>query len=174
MDKSIERVIRNLSKLDGVTLGKSVKGKIRNQIESICVGEFMTQNLNAYDLRKKAKEKKMYGYPTKIRFIGDGASRGDTKSTNSGHPLPVHEIFHSLNTSFEYFESIIELRLAWFDHEIFRNNTKYAKTTSVSQTTIKITAGKIIINYYTKEKKDKEMINYILKTIQGIVEPIRK
>ncbi|SPP27698.1 hypothetical protein BTTAP_160002 [Brochothrix thermosphacta] len=171
ISKSIKSVIKTLSSIESISLGESEKEKIENQIQSICVGEYITQNVNALQLRKKAITKGLYAYPTKIRFLGDDASRGDTKSTNLRHPLPVHEIFHSLNTSFKYFESIEELRLAWFDSDFSKSNSDLKQSTTVSQTTIKISSGRVIINFFSRSKKNKEMILYVLRKLQEIIEP---
>ncbi|MBO0468072.1 hypothetical protein JZO73_11090 [Enterococcus plantarum] len=160
----IKNVIQNLGKM--VSLSNTDKEKASKKIISICVSEYMTKNVEGLELKKKALEKKLPGYPTRIKFLGMDASSSNTKSKNKDQPLPIHEIFHSLNTSFEYFGSIAEWRIAWFDRYLFHSSEEYKNRTSVSQSTIKITDYNVLINIMAREKKNKEMVSYIINEIQ--------
>ena len=170
IDTHIKHLMSNLNSI--VSLSDTDKEKIRKKIISLCVSEYMTKKVKSLELREKALSKGLSGYPTRIKFSGMDASSSNTKSSGKDHPLPIHEIFHSLNTSFEYFGSITEWRIAWFNKYLFPKTRSFGKSTSVSQATIKISSGSVVVNLLPREKKNEEMVICIVEKVQSDVKLI--
>lgn len=170
IDTHVKHLLSNLNCI--VSLSKTDKEKIRKKIISLCVGEYMTKEVKPLELKKKALSKGLKGYPTRIKFSGMDASSSNTKSRGKDHPLPIHEIFHSLNASFEYFGSITEWRIAWFNRYLFANTRSFGNSSSVSQATIKVSSSSIIINLLPRENKNEEMVRYIVNEVQSDVKII--
>lgn len=170
IDTHVKHLLSNLNSI--VSLSKTDKEKVRKKIISLCVGEYMTKEVKSLELKKKALSKGLRGYPTRIKFSGMDASSSNTKSSGKDHPLPIHEIFHSLNASFEYFGSITEWRIAWFNKYLFANTRPFGNSSSVSQATIKVSSGSIIINLLPRENKNEEMVKYIVDEVQSDVKII--
>lgn len=114
-------------------------------------------------------EKGLQGYPTKIKFDGLDSSSGGTRSSNRNSPLPIHEIFHSINTSFVYFGTIKECRIAWFNKYLFPNKKEFLNKSSVSQANIKISSGKVLINILRQTNKNEVMVNYVISEVIKII-----
>lgn len=170
IDTHVKHLLSNLNSI--VPLSRNDKEKVRKKIISLCVGEYMTKKVKSLELKKKALFKGLKGYPTRIKFSGMDASSSNTKSSGKDHPLPIHEIFHSLNASFEYFGSITEWRIAWFNKYLFANTRDFGKSSSVSQATIKVSSGSVIINLLPRENKNEEMVRYIVEEVQSDVKII--
>lgn len=166
--KHINNIITNIGKV--VRLTRKDKEKIEKKILSTCVSEYMTKAVKPTDLQKKALEKGLQGYPTKIKFDGLDSSSGGTRSSSRNSPLPIHEIFHSINTSFVYFGTIKECRIAWFNKYLFPNKEEFINNSSVSQANIKISSGRVFINILRKTNKNEVMINYVISEVIRIID----
>ncbi|MBO0427434.1 hypothetical protein [Enterococcus casseliflavus] len=165
--KHINNIKNNIGKV--VHLTTNDKEKIEKKILSTCVSEYMTKAVKPSELQKKALEKGLQGYPTKIKFDGLDSSSGGTRSSNRNSPLPIHEIFHSINTSFVYFGTIKECRIAWFNKYLFPNKKEFLNKSSVSQANIKISSGKVLINILRQTNKNEVMVNYVISEVIKII-----
>ncbi len=166
--KHINNIITNIGKV--VCLTRKDKEKIEKKILSTCVSEYMTKAVKPTDLQKKALEKGLQGYPTKIKFDGLDSSSGGTRSSSRNSPLPIHEIFHSINTSFVYFGTIKECRIAWFNKYLFPDKEEFINKSSVSQANIKISSDRVFINIMSKTNKNEVMINYVISEVIKIID----
>lgn len=149
----ISSTISPLAKLD-----KVVKGKIYKKVFSTYLGESMMQSCDEEDLVFIAAERGLPGYPTLIDFVSSAASRGKTKTINKNSPLTFEEVFYSLNTDFGENQELEEWRISWFDSYYFDN----AKTTDVSQSTIKIKKKYFKITNLNVIRKNKKMVEFII------------
>lgn len=147
----------------------SIEEKIHRKLNDIFVSEYMTENCDGLILRKKALEKGLYGYPTRIQYKSKDASISKTVSKGAGVPLPIHEIFHSINTVFKENSILNEVRIAWFNKYLFKSEEKYEKTSEVCQTSIDITNKYLAINFNAYSKTNKEMIEFVLQEIREVL-----
>ncbi|MFI1243535.1 hypothetical protein ACI2LD_10910 [Enterococcus casseliflavus] len=129
----------------------------------------MTENCDGLVLRKKALEKGLHGYPTRIQYKSKDASNSKTVSKGAKVPLPIHEIFHSINTVFKDNSVLNEVRIAWFEKYLFKSEGKYENTSGVKQTSIDITNKYLAINFNSHSTTNKEMVEFVLQEIRTVL-----
>ncbi|MBL1225548.1 hypothetical protein [Enterococcus sp. BWR-S5] len=143
--------------------------RILKKIESIYVGEYITKMITSRELREKALEKGLKGYPTKIKYTNKDAANSQTASKGKNEPLPVHEIFHSINTVFEDMSVLREIRIAWFERFTFATTGMYERKASVNQTMIKSTKNYLRVVFASTSKTNKEMVDVVLSEIRRLL-----
>lgn len=167
LEKSIFNIVTDLQ--TEINLTKDNKEKIEKKIQSICVSEYMTNKVDRNDLKKKAIAKGLYGYPTRITYKSNDSASSKTSSKGKDVPLPIHEIFHSMNTVFEDTSVLKEIRIAWFERYTFQSEEVYAKKTSVNQTTIESRSDDLTITFNSYSKVNREMMEFVITEIRGKV-----
>lgn len=167
LSPNINSLIKELK--SEISLDSDDEDRITKKIESICVSEYVTKKISSLDLRKKALEKGLKGYPTKIKYKNKDSANSQTSSKGKGEPLPVHEIFHSINTVFEDMSILSEIRIAWFEKYTFASEKSYENKTSVNQTTIKGSKKYFKINFSSTSKVNEEMVEFVISEIRRIL-----
>lgn len=163
----IQEVVRKIS--NSMECDDSVNEKIIGKLNDILVGEYIVSKYKSLDLRTKALEKELFGYPTRIEYKGKDSSNSKTSSKSSAEPLPIHEIFHSINSVFGDNSTLNEVRIAWFEKYLFRSDSQYESRSSTSQTSIKITKKYMSINFNSYSKVNKEMVEFVLCEIRRVL-----
>lgn len=163
----LDKVIKGISDTLGYT--DHIEEKIHKKLNDIFVSEYMTENCDGLVLRKKALEKGLHGYPTRIQYKSKDASNSKTVSKGAKVPLPIHEIFHSINTVFKDNSVLNEVRIAWFEKYLFKSEGKYENTSGVKQTSIDITNKYLAINFNSHSTTNKEMVEFVLQEIRTVL-----
>lgn len=163
----MDNVLKKIS--NSLEIEEEINEKINSKLVDIFVGEFIIEKYSSLDLRKKALEKGLFGYPTRLEYKSKDASNSKTSSKSSGEPLPIHEIFHSINAVFKDNSILNEVRIAWFEKYLFASEGSYENKSSTSQTSIKITTKYTSINFTGYSKVNMEMVNFVLQEIRKIL-----
>ncbi|MCD4978773.1 MULTISPECIES: hypothetical protein [Enterococcus] len=167
---TLKRQIKTISKKmntlnNNVKLNEDIIERIQGKIFSTYLGEYITQGFPEDTLKKNSIEEGCTCYPTKISFKGQELSRGRASARNKNFPLTFESVFYSLNTDIEISGELDEFTLAWFDKPFFPEK----KDLSVSQTTIKINKGYFSIVILNKKYKNREMVEFIERTIRTAI-----
>lgn len=100
------------------------------KIQSLLISNYISTNVKKSELRKRAKELKLPGYPTRIAFSTKKSSRSSTESAGADNPISASEMFHSLYIDFLQATSLKVFSISWFrDINFEKRNTKVLQTT---------------------------------------------
>lgn len=145
-----------------INFDRVTQEKIYKKIFSTYLGECIVRLCDEEDLVEMALEKKLPGFPTLINFISSAASQGKTKTKNKNAPLTFEEVYYSLNTDFNENQELEEWRISWFEKYFFDN----AKSTDVSQTTIRVTKKYFKVINLNTVRRTKGMVLFIIGNLR--------
>lgn len=166
LKRQINKISNKMNKMNNnVKLSKETTERIQRKIFSAYLGEYITQGFPDDALKKNSIINGCPCYPTKISFKGQELSRGRASARNKNFPLTFESVFYSLNTDIEMAGELDEFTLAWFDSTFFSEK----KVLSVSQTTIKINKSCFSIVLLNKKYKNRELVEFIERTIREAV-----
>ncbi|MFG6668979.1 hypothetical protein ACGYLS_00785 [Bacillus subtilis] len=136
------------------------EGLVRN-IQSLLLSNYINNKFDAKQLVKKAKKLNLVGYTTKLKFKGNNANTGSTRSSSSKHPVSASDMFHSLYINFEGAKELEHWGISWFTDTKFTDE----KDINVIQTTIYSTSKHFKIVFLPKNPLNEEIINYVVKQL---------
>lgn len=136
---------------------------LEENISSLLIATYIKTNFKASELVKKAKEKKLYGYPTKIKFTSNRANRGSTQSSSSKQPVSASDMFHSLYISFRDALGLEQWSISWFTDYKFKN----PKDHDVVQTTIYSKSTYFEVVFKPTRALDKEIIYHVVRYLNN-------
>lgn len=163
-NKSVGLSVDNFIK-DLFTTTKKPSGNdkklLDENITSLLIGLFVKTNFSGSKLVKKAKDMKLLGYPTKIKFTSNKANRGATQSPSRTQPVSSSEMFHSLYISFRDALALEQWSISWFTDTQFKD----VKCTDVIQTTIYSKSTNFHIIFKPTRPLEKEIIYHVINNL---------
>ncbi|MGM0842807.1 MAG: hypothetical protein ACQEWE_18880 [Bacillota bacterium] len=165
-DNAVKDSVTNLNRFlfpgtDSLTT--TDKADLRKKIQALLLSYYIDYKIKPTDLVRKAKTKKLAGYPTRIKFTSSRSSRSSTQSTNSKHPVSSSDMFHSLYFNFEQALGLDNWSISWFTDYSFKND----KDIDVIQTTIYSTKKSFKVVFLPNRPLYKEIIHYVIGTISS-------
>ncbi|MEK4876970.1 MULTISPECIES: hypothetical protein [Paenibacillus] len=132
-----------------------------DRTQSSLIGTFINTNVKKTELRKRAKDLKLPGYPTKIDFTSKKSSRSSTESAGARNPISASDMFHSLYISFIQATSLQVFSISWFtDFKYLR-----PRNTEVIQTTIYATETRFRLVFKSHNPHGKEFLFHVIGQI---------
>jgi len=128
---------------------------------SLMTGTYVKNNYKESELKERAKNLKLEGYPTSINYTSSNFNKGATKSANKDAPVAGSEIFHSLYANFTEANSLEKWAIAWFtdiDH-------KDSENLEVFRTTIAVKSKFVHLIFHPKKELNEEFVRYVIRTI---------
>ncbi|RST77272.1 hypothetical protein D4T97_001925 [Siminovitchia acidinfaciens] len=165
-NKSIKDAVKKLDKAlfkNDEGLNNADKGDLRKKIQALLLSYYIEYNIKAIELVRKAKKQKLVGYPTRIKFTSSKSSRSSTQSSNSKHPVSASDMFHSLYFNFEQALGLDNWSISWFTDYTFSDD----KDIDVIQTTVYSTSKRFRIVFLPNRPLDKEIIHYVVNTVNS-------
>lgn len=165
-DKTVKNSVRNLNRAlfnKDKSLSRTDKEDLGKKVQALLLSYFIEHNYEPRDLVRKAKKKKLVGYPTRIKFTSNKSSRSSTQSSNAKFPVSASDMFHSLYFNFEQALGLDNWSISWFTDFTFTNE----KNIDVIQTTIHSTTKYFKVVFLPTRPLDKEIINYVIRTINS-------
>ncbi|GIN98082.1 hypothetical protein J6TS1_39520 [Siminovitchia terrae] len=138
---------------------KSDLNELEENIASLLTATYIKTNYKAAELLKRAKEKKLVGYPTKIKFTSNRANKGSTESINSRQPVSASDMFHSLYISFRDALGLEQWSISWFTDYEFKDQSNY----DVVQTTIYSRKSYFKVVFIATRALDRELIYHVVR-----------
>ncbi|MDP1383616.1 hypothetical protein [Priestia megaterium] len=142
---------------------KSDREEIIANIESLMIANYIKtkHGSNNRVLSKEAKKKKLPGYTTKIKFMGNRSNRGATQSAGSKQPVSATDMFHSLYISFKQALGLEVWGMSWFEDFNYTNsnNTRVLQTSIYSQNT------QFKVVFLPRKPLNKEIIYHVVRYI---------
>ena len=136
---------------------------LKENISSLLIATYIKTNFKGKDLVKKAKEKNLVGYPTKIKFTSNRASRGSTQSSSSKQPVSASDMFHSLYISFRDALGLEQWSISWFTDFEFKD----PKNFDVIQTTIYSKSTYFEVVFKPHRALNKEVIYHVVEYLNN-------
>lgn len=139
------------------------KSNLEKKICSLLLSYYLDYEVKPKDLVKKAKDKKLLGYSTKLDFRGHNRGNSSTQSKNSKYPVAASDMFHSLYFNFENAEGLNKWSIAWFTDFNFLN----PNDDDVIQTSIYITKENFKIVFRPTRALNREVIHHVISSINS-------
>ncbi|PGZ72787.1 hypothetical protein COE55_20950 [Priestia megaterium] len=160
--RSVNELMNNLYDLEDRPK-QSDKEEITANIESLMIANYIKtkHGSNNAALSKMAKTKRLPGYTTKIKFMGNRANRGATQSAGSKQPVSATDMFHSLYISFKQALGLEVWGMSWFEDYAHTD----LKKTKVLQTSIYSQSTQFKIIFLPRRPLNKEIIHYVVRYI---------
>ncbi|MDJ0286829.1 MULTISPECIES: hypothetical protein [Bacillus] len=166
VDYTVKESVKNLNHVlfnDTVKLSNTDQSDLRKKIKALLLSYYIEYQIKPLELVRKAKRNKLIGYPTRINFTSNKSSRSSTQSSNSKYPVSASDMFHSLYFNFEQALGLDSWSVSWFTDYIFSDE----KDIDVIQTTIYSTTKQFRIVFLATRPLNKEIIHYVINTIDS-------
>ncbi|QWI73169.1 hypothetical protein ER45_030050 (plasmid) [Bacillus mycoides] len=160
VNDSIKMMLKKLFPEDNLYI-KSDTDLLSKKMHSLLISTYIKRKYKNNDLIKKAKALSQVGYPTRIKFVSNKASRGSAQSGGSKVPVASTDLFHSLYTEFQGALSLELWSISWF---LDVKNVK-PEDCAVSQTTIYAKQNSFRIVFLQKKSINREFINHVVGTL---------
>lgn len=169
-------IIRNLTKSDidlfgrkaathingGKKAANSVQMKdFKDKVMSLLLGIYIMNNYEEDDMRIKARNLDMIGYPTKISYKNAKSNRSATGTTRATRSIATSDTIYSLLTDFENTKYLEKWSMSWFvDHNDKTN-------LDVIQTTIEARKKCFKVTLIAYRHFNKEIIHNVIENINS-------
>lgn len=139
----------------------SEKQAFIDKTQASLIGGYINTNVRKSELRKRAKDLKLPGYPTRIDFTSTKSSRSSTESAGARNPISASDMFHSLYISFIQATSLQVFSISWFtDFKHLR-----PRNTEVIQTTIYASETRFRLVFKNHKPHGKDMLFHVIEHI---------
>ncbi|MBE7141779.1 hypothetical protein [Bacillus paranthracis] len=144
-----------------ISFSEEELGKFDERLDSLLLATFINKMLSEEELVDIAKEKQLLGYPTKIAFKTDTATKGSAGSAGKESPIASSIMFHSLYTDLQDALELPQWSISWFNdyNHIFPNDTSVIQTTIVSHNKY------LQIIFKNRKHLNKELIYHVVRNI---------
>lgn len=160
--RGIDSSVAKLSNVlcgDGQKFPKGELDLIKKKMKFLFLGLYINNNFNEEDMRLKARELDLIGYPTKISFKNSRSNRSSTGTTTAKKSIASSDTLYSLLTDFENSNKLPKWSMSWF--------VDYEKKSDldVIQTTIESTKSNFKITNVALRHLNKEVVRHVIRTI---------
>jgi len=156
---SVKELIKDLFP-NGDNSSVSDKKSLEENFISLLIGLYVKTNYKGGKLKRRAKAMNLVGFPTKIKYTTNKATRGATQSASSSHPVSTSDMFHSLYISFKEALSLEQWSISWFTDYTFST-----KDIDVIQTTIYCKSTSFLIIFKPTRALNKEIIYHVVNSL---------
>jgi hypothetical protein len=157
--------VKSKRKLKKLGEGKPDDRDITNlvsSIETILLGIYIRSNLKDKDeLKKKAQELGLLGYPTKIHYKNSSANKSSTGTSSAQTPIHESETLYSLYTDFGNSNRLEEWSMAWF------TNSNPKDKLDVIRTTIHSTQSYFKVVFTATRHLDERIIYHVIRNLNS-------
>lgn len=153
----VARTVTKLDEIGNKTSSAQEKDLIKN-IESLMLGTYIRNNIEGRELRKKARELNLLGYPTKIIYKNSRANKSSTGSSSAQKPIHGSETLYSLYTDFGNSNKLEEWSMAWFTNI-------NGKDLDVIRTTIYSRVNHFKVVFAPTRQLDERIIYHVIRTL---------
>ncbi|MBK0295831.1 hypothetical protein IAE22_26275 [Bacillus sp. S34] len=160
LDDTVETLLNNVFGVPCKSIPSIYHTNLKKRINSLLLATYIEFFLDDLEIRKKAKELKLIGYPTKVSFKNENEAKSSTGSSGATDPIATSPMFHSLYSDFEETEGLSKWSLSWFtDYKHLQ------KSTDVIQTTINVTSNYFKVTFLNKRHTGEELISHVVRTL---------
>ncbi|MCB5895968.1 MULTISPECIES: hypothetical protein [Bacillus cereus group] len=135
--------------------------EFEERLDSLLLATFINKTLYEEELVDIAKEKQLVGYPTKIAFKSDTATKGSAGSSGKESPIASSAMFHNLYTDLQDASELPQWSISWFNdyHHLDSNDTSVIQTTIVSHNKY------LQIIFKNRKHLNKELLHHVIRNI---------
>lgn len=152
-------------KLESIGSNKVSKQSFDNMlstIEALLLGVYIRSNLeDSKQLKRKALELNLPGYPTRINYKNTSANKSSTGSSSAEKPLHESETLYSLYTDFDKSKRLEDWSMSWFTYPI----SKSTKPMDVIRTNITSTQKYFKVVFAPTRHLDERTIYYVIQEL---------
>lgn len=133
-----------------------------SSIETILLGIYIRSNFkDKNELKKKAQELGLMGYPTKIHYKNSSANKSSTGTSSAQTPIHESEALYSLYTDFGNSNRLEEWSMSWF------TNSNPKDKLDVIRTTIHSTQSYLKVVFTATRHLDERIIYHVIRTLNS-------
>ncbi|AKG35634.1 hypothetical protein [Paenibacillus durus] len=158
VQKKVKQLIRKISEL-GNKPTRNETENLEKKLQALLLGVYISTNMDASDLRTKARELSLIGYPTKIDYKNSRTNRSSTGTSTAKRPIASSDTLYSLLTDFENTEKLDKWSMSWFF------DLKDDEDDDVIQTTIESKKEYLKITLIAGRHHNKEIIHHVIGNI---------
>ncbi|MDY8025808.1 MULTISPECIES: hypothetical protein [Paenibacillus] len=158
VNKSVRIFSRILTENDE-KIPQSDLENIKKKIKFLLLGLFINNNYDEKDMRLKAREHDLIGYPTKISFKNTKMNRSSTGTNTAKKSIASSDVLYSLLTDFENSNKLSKWSMSWFTD--YNNKDDL----DVIQTTIESSRTAFKITNVALRHLNKELIQHVIRNV---------